>query len=170
MNRQQLAMTLVLRSLGLDVRVDTFDDRLILQKAVYLAQAAGVKLGYYFRWYIRGPYCPALASDAFVVADEPEDVVDAIVGEHSLDGKSQTKLETVKELVPEGDTSEVASRLELLASVHFLVCRKQSPSRPQEIRDKLVAFGKDFSNKDIEVALDELEARGLLGHDAENDQ
>jgi len=49
MDRQQIALKLTVEGLGLPFKIDTFDDRLILQKVVYLAQAIGVHSGYYYQ-------------------------------------------------------------------------------------------------------------------------
>ena len=40
-----------------DFSMDRFNDRLKLQKIIYLLQAFDVYLGYNFGWYLRGPYC-----------------------------------------------------------------------------------------------------------------
>jgi uncharacterized protein YwgA len=55
MDRQQIGLKLTLDALSLPARLDTFADRLVVQKAIYLAQVAGVQLGYHFHWYLRGP-------------------------------------------------------------------------------------------------------------------
>ncbi|MBU3912809.1 MAG: hypothetical protein KKE50_01820 [Nanoarchaeota archaeon] len=47
--------------------MDLFSHRLILQKKVFLLQAAGMDLGYTFRKYIRGPYCSSLTNDGYKV-------------------------------------------------------------------------------------------------------
>lgn len=47
------------------INLGEFRSRLILQKFVYLMQEFGFDLGYPFGWYIRGPYSPSLADDAF---------------------------------------------------------------------------------------------------------
>lgn len=70
MDRQQIGFKLALEQLSLPARLSSFDDSLILQKAVYLAQAAGVDLGYFFHWYLRGPYSSALTRDAFSMVSE----------------------------------------------------------------------------------------------------
>jgi len=54
MDRQQIGVKLTTDSLKLPFQIGTFEDRLIMQKAVYLAQAAGVNLGYYYHWYLHG--------------------------------------------------------------------------------------------------------------------
>lgn len=47
----------------------SFDDRLKLQKTVYLLERGfDVDLGYRFNWYLHGPYSPPLAREAFEVA------------------------------------------------------------------------------------------------------
>ena len=63
MDRQQIGVKLTIDGLKLPFKVDSFEDRLIMQKAVYLAQAGGVNLGYYYHWYLYGPYSPSLHSD-----------------------------------------------------------------------------------------------------------
>jgi hypothetical protein len=45
MDRQQIALKLAADGLGLHFKIGSFQDRLILQKAIYLVQAAGVHLG-----------------------------------------------------------------------------------------------------------------------------
>jgi len=55
MNRRQIALKLVLDSLGIQLSMSSFDERLALQKTIYLAQQMGVPLGYQFSWYLRGP-------------------------------------------------------------------------------------------------------------------
>ena len=65
MDRQQIGLKLTLDALGQDLDLADFNRRLVLQKTVYLVQAAKVDLGYTFRWYLRGPYSPGLTRDAF---------------------------------------------------------------------------------------------------------
>jgi hypothetical protein len=65
MNRRQIALKLVLDALGIAPTMDSFDQRLALQKTIYLAQQMGVSLGYQFSWYRRGPYSADLTADAF---------------------------------------------------------------------------------------------------------
>ena len=53
------------RLIGREFRLEEFDDRLLLQKIVYMLQKAGINFGYYFSWYLRGPYSAGLAKDAY---------------------------------------------------------------------------------------------------------
>ena len=45
--------------------MDTFDGRLGFQKTIHLLQSFGIDLGYYYNWYLRGPYCPTLTKIGF---------------------------------------------------------------------------------------------------------
>lgn len=162
MNRQQIALKLVHDELGLDFSVESFEKRLILQKASYLAQAAGVNLGYYFGWYLYGPYCSALARDAFSMSDEI-----AVGGDESegwqLDEKSRAKLASVRTLAGDGTSEELAKRLELLASVHFLVARKNVPADDvPTLTTMLKALGKDFDESGVASATEGLAKHGFI--------
>lgn len=47
-----------------DFRQDVFEDRLEMQKAVYLLQSMGISVGNYnFLWYKHGPYSQTLQND-----------------------------------------------------------------------------------------------------------
>ncbi len=49
--------------------MDKFEDKLEVQKIIYLLQEYGVNLGYEYEWYIRGPYCKQVSTDAHAVLD-----------------------------------------------------------------------------------------------------
>ena len=50
--------------------METFNDRLIFQKTVYLIQEFGIYLGYKnFSWYLRGPYSSELTKIGFELKD-----------------------------------------------------------------------------------------------------
>lgn len=162
MERRQIGLRLLLDQLGLQARVDTFEDRLILQKTVHLAQAAGVNLGYYFRWYLRGPYCPSVADDGYCIVSELNQGTDDSDG-WSLDAASVKKAAGIRDIFQCGDRPALAKKLELLASVHFLIDRKQVPDQsPEKIEAVLKRFGKDFDANEVQDALGELRDHGII--------
>lgn len=163
MDRQQIALKLAADGVGLDFKIDSFRDRLILQKAIYLVQAAGVHLGYYYQWYLYGPYSPSLTRDEYAVAADHAQGLDDSKG-WSLDKQSRKKLEDLRGLVKSKDRAHLARNLELLASVHFLIARQQvaKPDDDQQIADVLKRFGKDFDREDVKRARRELSEHGLL--------
>lgn len=161
MDRQQIGLRLAIDGLGLEFKIDTFEDRLILQKAVYLAQDAGVHLGYYYQWYLHGPYSPSLTRDEYAVAEAlARDMDDS--ESWKLDAPSQKRLQELRSLIPE-DRSQRARKLELLASVHFLIDRNQVQGRNvDQITDTLKRYNKNFSRDEVRKSLEELVRYGLL--------
>ena len=58
-------------------RVNIFNNRLKLQKYVFLARKYGFNLGYSYNLYIHGPYSPQLADDYYALEEsaiEPEKI------------------------------------------------------------------------------------------------
>jgi len=161
MNPQQIATALVMERLDLPLKMDSFEDRLVLQKAIYLAQAKGVRLGYYFGWYLRGPYCPALASNGFDIVAERRLEEDPLKG-WKLDEESVNRLRELAPLVQQSDQKDRPRWLELLASVHFLIERGRVECSPKRIASVLRSHGKDFSEKEVERAIQELRKHGLI--------
>ncbi|MEI6796783.1 MAG: hypothetical protein WCK39_07945 [Methanomassiliicoccales archaeon] len=55
-----------LRTLGYSsLSSDNFEDKLLIQKIVYLLSLQGLELGYPYGLYFRGPYSPALTRDIY---------------------------------------------------------------------------------------------------------
>jgi len=159
MDRQQIGVRLTIDGLGLDFKITYFQDRLIMQKAVYLAQAAGVNLGYYYHWYLYGPYSPSLTRDEYAIAMDISADMDESKG-WKLDDKSSQRLEKIQGIFAEPDRDKLAKKLELLASVHFLIDRRQvSKVDTSRITATLERFNKNFSEEEVKKAL-----RGLISH------
>jgi uncharacterized protein YwgA len=162
MDRQQIGLKLALDQLGLPARLSSFDDRLILQKAVYLAQAAGVELGYFFHWYLRGPYSPSLTRDAFTMVGEINGGLDDSEGWH-FDDKSIDRLAKLKPLIATAQPAQRAAWLELLASVLFLLLNKRcQPGDNAGMREVLLRYGKEFTQDEIDDAVRKLRQYGLF--------
>ena len=162
MDRQQIGVKLAIDGLNLPFKIDGFQDRLIMQKSVYLAQAAGVNLGYYYHWYLYGPYSPSLTRDEYTIAADVSVGLDESEG-WKLDDKSSQRLEGIRGIFTEPERDKLAKKLELLASVHFLIERKQvSKVDTNRITTTLKLFKKDFSEEDVKKALGELKTYGLL--------
>jgi uncharacterized protein YwgA len=162
MDRQQIGVRLTTNGLGLEFKINSFQDRLIMQKAIYLAQAAGVNLGYYYHWYLYGPYSPSLTRDEYAIAMDISADMDESKG-WKLDDISLKRLKRIRDILAEPQRDKLAEKLELLASVHFLVDRKQvSKVDTSQITATLKRFNKNFSEEDVKEALGELKTHGLL--------
>ena len=156
MNRQQILLALALEEAGIEVRVGKFDERLLLQKSVYLLQGAGVHLGYRYRWYLRGPYSTDLASDVFFLAGQKQSVTQELVS-WELDAESKARIARVKEMLSGKELVKLVRRLELLASVLYLVrTRQASAGTPARISEILKANNKPFEEAEVVEALGQL--------------
>lgn len=138
-------LKLVLDELEVKPVIDTLADRKRVQKAVYLAQAAGVDLGYSYGWYLRGPYSPRLTRDYFAL---DEGLRSGYAAE-----QVRLKLPVLKALkkarplfdVPAGVPLAQEDWLELLASLRYLqVERRLSADEADDIikseKPKLLAY------------------------------
>ncbi len=59
-----------------ELTLDEYDNRLKLQKAVFLLQEAGLPFNYYFSWYIKGPYSATLTKDVYEFMESKAAAVD----------------------------------------------------------------------------------------------
>ncbi len=96
-----------------ELKMGSYDERIALQKLVYLLKST--RLGfdeYRFSWYLRGPYSPVLALDAFSIVEEGIQPV-------LLSEKDKSQLRQLDRIL-EGDLNDV-SALELNASILYLL-------------------------------------------------
>lgn len=94
-----------------------FDDRLQMQKMVYLLQEEGVNIGHYgFDWYKHGPYSQVLLDDMYV-----EDGNECIKLNYTL--HAETCIERLKDIFNDNEAQKIYGMknwTECLASIHFL--------------------------------------------------
>jgi hypothetical protein len=144
MDSARIYLKLVFDRLGLTTDLGTFAKRLAIQKRIYLAQLFGVDLGYRFGWYLRGPYCPELTSDAFTLRDEVQGGDDE-ADDYALQEQDDNRLEKANRLcvLPNGMDVDVTEQdwLELLASLHYL---------------RHIAYRPGASSNDFESVFDSL--------------
>lgn len=120
MEPRLVGLKLILDALGIDDEVSSLQDRMRVQKAIYLAQVAGLDLGYRYGWYIHGPYSPRLTRDYFALAEEPS--ADAVT-HVELRPAVTAQINKVRPIlsVPTGARLTDVEWLEALASVHYLI-------------------------------------------------
>ena len=127
LTKRQGNVLAIFRYLDTALSVETLEQRLIMQKVIYLAQRAGVDLGYRFRWYVHGPYCPLLADDYYAVASVQESPV---CDEGRLDASIQMdvldKVKAIKERRPSSEAS-LGQWLEATASLDYIMKVRREP-------------------------------------------
>lgn len=161
MTNRQIALKLVTQYLDVPAHQSSFDDRLILQKAIYLVQQAGVDLNYRYTWYLRGPYCSDLTRDAYEMLSEPDiqgwnigPTYQAILKRfHALTDK----------LKKEESGDPAVRRFERYASILFAITTGQATDdNDGMIRDLMHRAGKEYSIQEIKATIDDLRTYGLL--------
>ena len=100
---------------GRDFQPDVFEDRLEMQKTVYLLQNMGISVGEYrFMWYKHGPYSQTLQNDILNLHG-----VGDININFSADAKKE--IETLKNVIfREGLEYEESQWVECLGSLHYI--------------------------------------------------
>lgn len=106
-----------LREIGEDKKISTLEDRLRLQKAIYLGQSFGVDLGYRYSWYVKGPYCAELTQDYYKLNDENKSS-DKIFAPHIREKLAKVVDLLNSKYIPDG--LQKPQWFELLASIHYL--------------------------------------------------
>lgn len=134
---------LLLNAIGVGTDINSLEDRKRVQKAVYLAQRAGVDLGYRYGWYLLGPYCPDLTQDYYELA-VAQQIGEGVNGSR-LSERDAAKLHELRPLleVPGGVDLPSEDWLELLASVDYL--------------RKVRGYGEDRVDEVVHVKKHELE-------------
>lgn len=124
MKGSQIRLKLYLDQLGIPFETSGIDDRVKIQKAVYIGKAAGFDLGYPYGWYLKGPYSPELTRDyynlsrAIVLGDKEYEKYD-------LQDDLSQKLIRIKGLMtPHEKSISQADWLELVASI--LYCKNEN--------------------------------------------
>lgn len=132
------------------VSMDSFDDRLRIQKLAYLIQEVGGGGPFVYQWYMRGPDSPALMQELYSCAggggqleSTPSD------GERAL-------AQRVRSLVGSGVDDPL--ELELYASVWYLTPpRRLSESDRTSIRESMRRTKPHFGEGRVREALDRIE-------------
>lgn len=135
--------------------MDEFDDRLRLQKTVYLLQAFGINRGYDFGWYLRGPYCSLVTMDGF----DLRSVYRRIPG----DGTAFTtpKANAIFDRFCSFVRGKTTAYLEIAASIHYL---KHSGTGGSDdgIKEKVAQKRPEFTDEDVERAWNDMAEEDLI--------
>lgn len=133
----------------------SFNYRMILQKTIYLLQEFDLNIGYFYNWYIRGPYSPALTRDAYKMAKRFEDLPPVKFVDPEDESRFKQFLFFIKPKA--GDHTY----LEKIASIHFLFRMYPTISR-KRIFSKTKAKIPSLTKREFETMCKELTRYGLL--------
>jgi uncharacterized protein YwgA len=122
----------VLKHLGVLSSMSTFSDRLKMQKVIYLLQRFGLRTGWSFSWYLRGPYSSELTHAFFETNLTPSSEAD-------FDEHTKRAIERFKTFFkPESMT---AVDLEAAASTLYIAAMYKGSLRSQkELEDQVAQW------------------------------
>jgi len=142
-----------------DFNMNTFDNRLKIQKVVYLLKQKNMNLGYDFRLYLFGPYSSELTRDAF----QMNDIIDNFSEIKTIvpSEKKDEFIEFIKIIDDEKKNNVIW--LEVLSSFIFL--KEIYPDKKDEdifvmIRNKREEF--NISSDDMKKIIDEVRKDGYF--------
>lgn len=135
--------------------MDKFENRLILQKTIYLLQSFGVDLGYPFQWYLHGMYCSDLTKQGFelegVMGDIPP--IEVKFQDDATQSRYNVFLEFMKDKKNNSDMLEIAS------SISYFYKRRFNKKKILQLVENKKAR---FTAKDCKYAWDELEKYSVI--------
>ena len=129
-------------------KLNTLEDRIKMQKLVYLSEVSGIDLGFTFTWYIYGPYSPDLTRVMFEKeTGKPSNFSDNHTTKKKIQGLELNLGENIKS----------GAKLELIASLHYVlsIAKKQKISEKnalQIIYDQKPQFKKQEVNDAHKIA------------------
>ncbi|RKX92533.1 MAG: hypothetical protein DRP84_09865 [Spirochaetes bacterium] len=123
--------------------LDDFDDKLIIQKAVYIAQKLGMDFNYNFGWHVRGVYSSALTVDIYEINDQ-----DLEYSPSPKEREIAEKLLTIRNVF-----GHISRTFELISTVMY--AREDRGMKDSEITEFVKIVKPWFSEKEIERAIQE---------------
>ena len=153
---------MVAKEFGL--RRDTTEDRLKLQKTIYLLQANGLQLGYGFSWYRYGPYSQDLVQDAYLVLRAEWPKYERETSSWKFNDNSLKRFAEFRSICTEisnidSGVLDYAAQLELVASVDFVKQTRYPKGGDEELirgfkqRKKQLYRGNRITDEMIRKAL-----------------
>ncbi len=104
-----------IRELDKKMKVDNFQDKLVIQKTVCLLELLGFDMKYGFSMYVRGPYSPALTEDLY----QNKEAVENLRTDYVPSGKEKSMIS----VIGEASNHFEPSMLEIMATYAFLIKR-----------------------------------------------
>ena len=148
MNNSHIATAIAIRDLHC-FTLESINDRILLQKKVYLAQDIGLPLGYGYSWYIHGPYSTDLTAVAYQIIPEG----DTAIENHSLKepfASMITKVNSLDNVIDEQNlTISVVQWYELIASIAYWY--KRGHNTEEKAVEKIQETKPQFTEEQVKA-------------------
>ena len=132
----------------------SFQNRLKIQKMVYLMRAFKLDLGYCFNLYMYGPYCATLTRDAYFIENWSKIPLFEL-GENSNENKFKLFLKKISPYKNKTDWLELASTL-------LLIKETNNRLNSAEVIAKCKAIKKENSSDVIKTVFIDMKREGFL--------
>ena len=139
-----------MKELGKTPRVQSFEDRLVIQKTVCLLELMGFDIGYRFSLYVRGPYSPDLTADLY----NQQDLVESLKTDYSMTAEEKGFITKISEASDGLDPA----LLEIMATYAFI--SKDMGMESKEAVSQLKKLKPFYSEARIAVGISR--AKGLF--------
>jgi uncharacterized protein YwgA len=161
MNNIDIANGIVFQKLA--ICKESFDDRLICQKKIYLLQSLGTDLGYTYNWYVRGPYSPSLTNYVYNNLDV---LSSNDFSAYSLSPDAEKNIERVNALLEDKrEDFGIVSWYELLASLLYIFNNRRSWKIDEEsntLSGALIKQKPQYNEGQCDYALNTLRKRDFI--------
>jgi len=165
-----IGIYLILKELRGKFSIGTLEERIFVQKAIYLLQILGgeeTDLKFRYGWYHYGPYCTSLSDLVFELAKniEKDKDLEAKIKKLKLNDAYKGSVEKLKSLIEQKPSNLNDTKwVELLCSVHFIkeIAFTRKEVKKSNVKDWLDEFHKDFKKVDADKAWDTLKRYELL--------
>lgn len=161
MNNIDIANGIVFQKMA--ISKESFDDRLMSQKKIYLLQSLGTDLGYTYNWYVHGPYSPSLTNNIY---NNLEVLISSDFSEYHLSETAENNIEKVNSLIEDKKPElAAASWYELLASLLYIYNNKNSwkvDDNKKSLFDALMKQKPQFSEEQCAYAYQVLEQKEFV--------
>jgi len=134
--------------LGKDIDLDSFDEKLMIQKAVHISQHLGMPWGYEFGWYVRGMYSSQLTVDLYGLWNQ-DPRYDPTEKDHSILAKLKSS-ENILEGTPMHSRPKDA--YELVSTV-IRATKERGMKTDEEIKEYINQVKPWYTDEHIEKAL-----------------
>ena len=130
-----------------NLKRNSTEERLKLQKTIYLLQTYGLQLGYGFSWYRYGPYSQDLVYDAYMVLGSEKNRYERTARSWNFSDGTINRFNEFRNIC--GDVLNNPKQLELVASVDF-VRKTWHPEATQSKMPKIFKIYKErYFNGDL---------------------
>ena len=136
-----------------DFNLNSFENRLKLQKIIFLMRSHDLDLGYNYNLYMRGPYSVALTRDAFLI-DDWTIIEETSFTDPGTEQRFTTFINKIKPYKNNTKWLEIASTLLLIRSL-------KNPTDEQLIKE-CNEIKNDYTIKEIELVLNEMKQEGFI--------